>query len=58
MLFLPTPNWPIRFILPDFICSMKLVVPDFAKVPKFYIRSYLVIPIPESSIVRVFNLSS
>jgi len=41
------------FKFPPLIASMKLVVPDFAMVPKFYIRSFLVIPTPVSEIVKV-----
>lgn len=32
---------------------MKALVPDLAMVPKLFTRSALVMPIPESSIVRV-----
>jgi hypothetical protein len=34
---------------------MKLLVPDLAIVPKLLISSYLVIPIPVSIKVRVFE---
>lgn len=37
---------------------MKAFVPDFAIVPKFVISSCLVIPIPVSRIVRVFEVLS
>ena len=37
------------------IASMKLVVPDLAIVPKFYIKSFLVIPIPVSVTDKVFS---
>ncbi len=37
---------------------MKFVVPDLATVPKLLIRSYLVIPTPESWIDKVLDSSS
>ena len=43
---------------PAFTASMNALVPDFAMVPRFLISSLLVIPMPESQIVRVlFALS-
>eukprot|EP00427_Karlodinium_veneficum_P019261 CAMPEP_0169127212 /NCGR_PEP_ID=MMETSP1015-20121227/35883_1 /TAXON_ID=342587 /ORGANISM="Karlodinium micrum, Strain CCMP2283" /LENGTH=53 /DNA_ID=CAMNT_0009190971 /DNA_START=102 /DNA_END=263 /DNA_ORIENTATION=+ len=38
---------------PAAMASMKALVPDFAMVPKLLISSFLVMPIPESSIVMV-----
>ena len=35
------------------LASMKALVPDFAMVPKLLISSFLVMPIPESSMVKV-----
>ena len=39
------------------MASIKLVVPDLAIVPKFEIKSSLVIPIPESPIEMYFSYS-
>jgi len=44
-------------MFPAFNCSMKLVVPDFARVPRFWIMSFLVIPMPESWTVIVRSLA-
>jgi len=41
--------------LPPLIASINYVVPDLAMVPSCPIRSFLVIPIPESVIVTVFS---
>lgn len=38
---------------PALRASMKALVPDLAMVPKLLTRSALVMPIPESSIVKV-----
>ena len=38
---------------PAAMASMKAFVPDLAIVPKLLINSFLVMPIPESSIVKV-----
>lgn len=38
---------------PALSASMKAFVPDFAIVPRLLTRSAFVIPIPESSIVKV-----
>lgn len=38
---------------PALRASMKALVPDFAMVPRLFTRSALVMPIPESSMVRV-----
>lgn len=38
---------------PALKASMNALVPDLAMVPKLFTRSALVIPIPESSMVRV-----
>ena len=35
------------------LASMKALVPDFAMVPKLLINSFLVMPMPESSMVKV-----
>lgn len=38
---------------PALRASMKALVPDLAMVPRLFTRSALVMPIPESSMVRV-----
>ena len=38
---------------PALRASMKALVPDLAMVPKLFTRSALVMPIPESSMVKV-----
>ena len=38
---------------PAAIASMNALVPDFAMVPRLLISSFLVMPMPESSMVKV-----
>lgn len=43
----------LRFLLTFLMASMNLAVPDSAILPRLFLSSSLVIPTPESSMIRV-----